>query len=127
MSSGDVERAIRESVADGERLKTAADGAPFTVEQLTPNALVLLLGEGQHKTPVSWQCLEGIPAFLRGKDWVPIGAGKYTTESDPQTLDGYLKRSVNRATASWVAGVLEHAGLVEVDRRRPARVRLKGE
>lgn len=124
--SGEVERAIRASVADGQRLRTAAQGAaPFTVERLTSDALVLLFGKGGHRTPIPWQCPEGVPAFLRGKDWVPIGAGKYTTESDPHTLDGYLKRSVNRAAASWVAGVLEHAGLDEIDRRRPARIRLR--
>jgi len=39
-------------------------------------------------------------------------------------LDGYLKRCIKRQTANYVAVVLERAGVLELDRERPARVRL---
>lgn len=54
---------------------------------------------------------------------MPIGS-KYETTADPGTLDGYLKGCIKRATAGWVAAVLESADVVEIDRGRPARVRL---
>jgi len=39
-------------------------------------------------------------------------------------LDGYLKRWIKRQTANYVAVVLERAGVLELDRERPAHVRL---
>ncbi|MQA97277.1 MAG: hypothetical protein GEV11_22530 [Streptosporangiales bacterium] len=44
---------------------------------------------------------------------------------DPTRLDGYLKEWHPRQTANYVAVVLERAGLVELDRGLPARVRLR--
>ena len=58
------------------------------------------------------------------REWVPIGS-KYETTADARTLDGYLKGYMKRATAGWVAAVLERAGVIEIDRSRPARVRLR--
>jgi hypothetical protein len=46
-------------------------------------------------------------------------AGSYSISSKPGSLDKHLKRSVNRATAAWIAGVLETAGVVTIDRGRP--------
>ena len=40
------------------------------------------------------------------------------------TLDAHLKRYLARATAGWVAVVLEEAGVVHVDRTPPAKVKL---
>jgi hypothetical protein len=48
----------------------------------------------------------------------------YDIEGVPGTLDAYLKGWIKRTTAGWIAVVLERAGVVELDRRRPARVRL---
>jgi hypothetical protein len=47
-----------------------------------------------------------------------------STQSQPGTLDEYLKTSLQRATAGWVAAMLEHAGVVAIDGSRPARVKL---
>jgi hypothetical protein len=55
--------------------------------------------------------------------WVPIGSA-YATDSFPGTLDAHLKRFVTRAAGGWVAVVLERAGVIEIDRSPPARVRL---
>jgi hypothetical protein len=66
--------------------------------------------------------LEGIPEYLRGRGWVLVGANR-RTNSD-YGLDGYLKRSIKRQTANYVAVVLERAGVPELDRERPAMVRL---
>jgi hypothetical protein len=120
---GVVEQAIRGTVLSGTHLATPARGAPFSVARLDDRAMVLLLGQKEAWTPLAWECLEGIVPFLAGRGWVEIGT-KYDTRADPATLDGYLKGYLKRATAGWVAAVLEHAGVVEVDRRPPAHVRL---
>jgi hypothetical protein len=86
--------------------------------------LVLLLGAKQTRTPFDWACLEGISDFLRGRGWIRVGANR-DVRGDATALDGYLKRCIKRQTADYMAVVLERAGLVELDRERPARVRLR--
>lgn len=54
---------------------------------------------------------------------VEIGT-TYDVQGRPGTLDVYLKNHVKRATAGWVAALLEAARVVEIDRSRPAKVRL---
>ena len=88
------------------------------------NAGIRILGEKKAWTPLSWACLEGVGRFLAGKGWVVIG-GVYETAGASDTLDGYLKAWIKRATAGWVAALLEAAGVAEIDRGRPARVRLR--
>jgi len=40
------------------------------------------------------------------------------------TLDAHLKQYLARATAGWVAVLLEEAGVVHMDRTPPAKVKL---
>jgi len=121
---GPVERAIRGSVAPGETLVTPTGRGQFVVERMDDVGLVLLLGKGRWWTRLTWRCLEGIVPYLARRSWVMIGS-RYDTHAYPETLDGYLKGCVKRATAGWVAVVLERAGIVDVDRSRPVRVRLR--
>jgi len=118
---GPVQRAVMNTVHSGDKLHTPAQKAEFEVAQVGGNGIILLLGKKQARTPLSWECLEGIPKFLEGKGWVDIGT-KFDTSADPTTLDGYLKGCIKRATAGWVAVVLERSGVIEIDRSRPARV-----
>ena len=122
---GPVEKAIRQNVTQGDVLHTPdkAKAAPFQIEGLDNECIVFLIGRKKTRTPIPWGCLEGIPNFLRGKDWIPIGT-VYDTHIDAGTLDGYLKQYIKRATAGWVAVVLGKAGLIEIDRTRPMHVRL---
>lgn len=124
--AGLVETAIRSKISPGQLLKTPdiQKSASFDVERLDTEGMVLLFGKKKTPTKISWQCLEGIPAFLKGKGWVEVGTVYYTS-ANPGTLDEYLKGWINRGTAGWVASVLEEAGIVEIDRNRPIRVRLK--
>ena len=121
---GSVKRAIRQLISEGDKLHTPAQAAEFEIGRIDNNGIVLLLGEQKAWTPLSWECLEGIPDFLGHDRWVVIGS-KFDTRADSTTLDGYLKGHIKRATAGWVAAVLESAGIVEIDRGRPAKVRLK--
>jgi hypothetical protein len=49
----------------------------------------------------------------------------YDTSAVSGTLDAYLKRFIDRATAGWAAALLEGPGVVQIDRGRPSRVRLR--
>jgi hypothetical protein len=106
------------------KLTTPTKAAPFELARIDEKGIVLLLGAQQAWTSISWTCLEGIPAFLGPGRWVEIGSS-YSTTAAPGTLDAYLKDHIKRATAGWVAAVLEAADVVQIDRRRPARVRLR--
>ena len=121
--TGPVEAAIRTHLAPGTELPTPTGRATFVVDEISPKELVLLFGPKKTRTAFSWPCLEGIPEFLRARQWVRIGANR-NVQGDRDALDGYLKRFIKRQTADYVAVVLERAGLVELDRERPARVRL---
>jgi len=122
--TGRVESAIRESVSPGELLATPTGRGQFKVARYTAEGLVLLLGEKEAWTPLPWQAMEGVPDFLRGRGWVAIGS-LYSTDSPPGSMDAYMKSYLKRATAGWVAVVLEHAGVLVINRSRPARVKLR--
>lgn len=121
---GPVTRAIRASITPGQTLFTPAARAPFSVQSVDEAGVVLLLGKGEHRVKLSWDCLEGVMPFMEaaGGD-VRIG-GQNDVEGLPGTLDEYLKTFTTTNTAGWVAAVLEHAGVVEVIDGRPMRVRV---
>ena len=107
-------------------LFTPTRSNPFVVERIDSRGVVLLLGPERTATPIAWDCWEGIPKYLRSKGGeIDIG-GRYTVAGNPGTLDAYLKPCAwGRATAGWVAAVLEVAGVVDIIRTRPARARLR--
>ena len=121
---GPIELAVREHVKASKRLLTPSQGKTFTVETVDDAGVVLLLGEKQTRTPIRWSVLEGVGTMLADSSWVPIG-GVYDTTAISGTLDAYLKRFIKRVTAGWVAALLERAGVVQIDRGRPSRVRLR--
>jgi hypothetical protein len=124
--AGRVEAAVRGAVAPGDQLATPTGQGQFTVARYTVGGLVLLLGEKEAWTPLPWVALEEVPGFLRGRGWVLIGSA-YSLDSVPGSLDEYLKKFLKRATAGWVAVVLEIAGVITVNRARPATIRLRPE
>lgn len=121
--AGRVEQAVRAAVSPGELLATPTGRGHFTVARYSADGLVLLLGEKQAWTPLPWRALEEVPDLLRGRGWVVIGS-VYAVDGRSGTLDEHLKRFLKRATAGWVAIVLEKAQVLDIDRSRPARVRL---
>jgi hypothetical protein len=120
---GRVESAVRGSVSPAELLATPTGRGRFKVARYTTEGLVLLLGTKEAWTPLPWRALKQVPDFLRGRGWVAIGS-LYSTDSQPGSLDEYLKSFLKRATAGWVAVVLERAGILVIDRSQPARVKL---
>ena len=92
------------------------------MDQLEAEGLSLLVGPKKTRTLLTWRCLEGVRGFLRGQGWVLVGANRDV--NGDYGLDGYLKGWIKRQTANYVAVVLERAGVLELDRERPAQVRL---
>lgn len=121
---GPVEGAVRERLVPGQRLRTP-QGAAFELSRIESRGVELLFGASKTPTWLSWDCLEGVIPYLTGRGWVRVG-GAYDVAGDEGTLDGYLKQHVKRATAGWVAAVLEEAGIVDLDRGRPAHVKVHG-
>lgn len=117
-----VEAAIRSSVRPGEVLPTPTGTATFVVDKLDAQGLSLLFGPQRTRTLLIWRCLEGVPGYLYGRGWVLVGANRDV--NGDYGLDGYLKGWIKRQTANYVAVVLERAGVLELDRERPAQVRL---
>ena len=54
---------------------------------------------------------------------MPI-TGSFSVDAVQGSFDEYMKSFLNRATGPWVAVLLERAQVVELDRDRPARMRL---
>ena len=120
--TGRAEDAIRAAVTPGDVLATAPTRGHFTIGHRTPDALILPPGEKEARTPLPRRALEEIPDFLHGRDWVLIGS-VYSTGSAQGSPDKHLKRHLKRATAGWVAAVLEKAAVITIDRSRPAHIR----
>lgn len=120
-----VETAIRGTIHEGECLSTPSKGSPFCVAKISIDGIVLELGEQRTATRFTWACLEGVLPFLAKHGKVRIIGAGMSTEIVPGTLDGYLKGCVQRYTASYVAALLEKAGVVTIDRTRPATVSLE--
>lgn len=121
--AGRVEAAIRAAVSLDTPLRTPSGRGRFTVTRYTTDGLVLLLGAKEAWTPLPWSALEGVPDLLRGQGWVRVG-GVYSMDMAQGTLDAHLKQYLARATAGWVAVVLEVAEVVHLDRTPPAKVEL---
>jgi hypothetical protein len=122
--AGRVENAVRTAITPGDVLATPSGRGRFTVARYTTDSLVLLLGEKEAWTPLPWRALEEIPDLLRAHDWVLIGS-VYSTDSRQGSLDEHLKRYLKRATAGWVAVLLEKAAVITIDRSRPAQIKLR--
>lgn len=120
---GPVERAIRKAISPGATLTTFGQSKPFVVKGYESDAMVILLGSGEHRTKIPWVGLEAVPDFLQGNGWIRAG-GQFSVEGEQGTLDAYLKQWLKRDIARWVVRVLAVAGVVEVDDGRPLRLRL---
>lgn len=66
-------------------------------------------------------CFEEASHYLRGKGWVRIGA--IHDVPIEETFKEFVQRYAHRSAASYVAPILEKIGVVEIDRRRTAKIR----
>jgi hypothetical protein len=105
------------------QLATPGQARRFEIAEINADGIVLLLGQGQWRTPIPWDALEGLADLLRGRGWVRT-SGAYEYSDDVTTPSGHLKQYVYRETSNWVMVVPEQAGVVELDRHRPIKARL---
>jgi hypothetical protein len=95
----------------------------FTVDTIDQSGVVLLFGQKQTPTLFTWEALESIRAHCLNSGWIVIG-GRRDVHGEPGTLDGFVKQVVNRAAAGYIASLLEAAGIAELERSRPGRMRV---
>ena len=101
-----------------------SSGKQFQVIHIDGEKVLIKTGKTPSKLKIPASALEEVPDFLRGKGWIRIGAVHEIT--DEPSLDTFLKRfSHGTSLASYVAPLLELAEIVETDRDRPAKMRLK--
>jgi hypothetical protein len=121
---GSVEDAIRTRFTVPVTLHTVGRGKPFVFSEMDPDGIVLLLGQGEWYTRLSWECLESVVTFLRRQaSWVPAG-GQHSVAGEPGTLDEHLKGWLKRDVARWLTVVLHEAGVVKVSEEPPLQLRL---
>ena len=108
-------------ITSGQVLYTPIQKKPFKIHSISPSGITLILGK-KWKTPIPAACWNGIPNYLKGKDWVEIGA--IHGISKPGTLENYIDGFIPRSAGNYVASILEHVGLVKIDRNLPSKVRL---
>ena len=122
-----VKDAIWSHLCPGTVLRTPDDakGKKFHVESIGPKGIkVDKLGY----TLITWDELEGVVDYLRGRGWVKIGASKNNVVSG-DTIEGCLRRIHKGKTmkSPFVAPVLEAAGIAAVDGSRPNKMKLRSE
>ncbi len=122
--AGPIERAIRATTREGEVLGSVSRSVPFVVGEFRTDALVLLVGAKAWQAVTPWEAIEKVPGFLRGRGQVKVGS-VHSNDVDPDSFDAFLRPFVTRSTASYLPVILERAGVVEVDKRRPASLRLR--
>lgn len=119
-----VMKMLMGKLKDGDKLGTPVQSKEFTLKHISEVEVTILIGKGR-KTTIPAECLNGIPDFLKGNDWVEIGA-IHDYACKPGSLEDYINNSKSEKTSvgNYVASILEHAGIVEIDRDAPSRVRL---
>ena len=119
---------ILKGIKEGMVLYTPVQRKQFRVHSVDDKKLVFFVGT-KTKIEVPRACWDGIPSFLKGRDWVKIGAKHESTEKVlPGSLERYLDGCPNKTSASaaeYVAPVLEYLNIVEVDNSRPSKIRLR--
>lgn len=119
-----VMRILMGKLKDGDILVTPVQGKEFIVKHISEVEVILVIGKSR-RTAIPAECLNGIPNFLKGMDWVEIGA-IHDYACKPGTLEDYINDSKPEKTSvgNYVASILEHTGIVDIDRRAPSKVRL---
>lgn len=119
-----VMKILMGKLKDGDKLVTPVRRKEFIVEHISETKTILMVGRGR-RTVVPAKYLNGIPNFLKGKDWVEIRA-THSKESRPGTLEAYMNyyKPERRGISNYVASILEYAEVVDIDRKLPSKVRL---
>lgn len=115
---------ITRKIRIGEVLQTPSGRARFEVYHIDPDRVMIRVGRKETLLTIPSSCFDAARDYLKGKGWVRIGAVHGV--ADDRTLERCLQRFTHgTSAASYVAPILEKSGIFEIDRRRPARIRLR--
>jgi hypothetical protein len=109
---------IAEKITSFPHSLETPSGKQFKITYTDGEKVLLETGRTPSIIKIPASVLEEAPNFLRGKGWISIGLVQ--GNSDGLSLD-----ALARSRAPYVAPLLELAEIVEIDRSRPAKVRLK--
>jgi len=119
-----VMKRIAELIPVGSRLNTPSGSSEFEITELSSKRIIVTVGERNTRIAIPGSCFENSVAFLKGKDWVRIGA--IHSFSYPGSFDAYIKDFTKGVSAaSYVSPILEKAGIVQINPIRPAKIKLK--
>jgi len=105
-------------------IKTPSGSSEFKINHKDSFGVVILVGKKGNRMTLPSSVFDDAPNFLRGKDWIEIGARHDV--ADVETFEEYVQSHTHgQSGASYVAPILEEIGIVEIDRKRPARIRLR--
>lgn len=126
-TEGPVERAVRQALGSGCMLLTPGRGIPARGQKefiATPEAQFVNISSIT-KQYVTWEILERVVPYMLERDGIIEIGAKNSVDSKPDTLDSYLKSSyeVSMRTATYVAPILEKAGVVCYDQVAGSRAR----
>ncbi len=122
---------ILQILTPGMKLKTPDlyKAALFRVTTVSKEGVGLSVGTRDSELFIPTALLEGTTDFLKEKGWAEIGANH--DKAKPGTLEDYLDQSrrelriPRQSNGSYIAPILKQAGFVEIDGRRPNRIRLR--
>ena len=119
---------LRREIPPGTVLRTPVRGYPFRIKYEKDKVVFFKNANEEPFSKIPRICWDGIPEFLRrNRDWVRIGPnfGPARKATLQEYLDGFWRQGKTHSSeANHVASVLEHLGVVEIDRSRPSKVRL---
>ena len=119
---------ITREICPGMVMYTPVRRAQFTVDSIDlENGMVVFSVGAKTRIKIPRACWDGIPNFLRGKNWIKIGSRHDTAPRGTfeEYLDQWWSEGKSHASgASYVVPVLEYLGIVEVDHNMPSKVRL---
>lgn len=98
--------------------------ARFEVES-TDDPVTFRVGKTKGRIRVPKSCLNGIPAFLRGKGWVR--SGSMHEDAIEGTFEDYLDKHKGKrggSLASYVVPILQEAGIIEIQYGKHLKVKL---
>jgi len=115
---------LMQKIPEGTVLKTPSRKKEFTVGKVYEKGVSVLVGQTETPITIPSSCFEGVPEFLREKGWIRIGVVHDVPFEG--SFESYVQSFTHRTSASsYVVPILETIGIIEVDRKRPSKIRLK--
>jgi hypothetical protein len=113
-----------QKIPEGTVYKTPSRKKEFTIDKVYEKGVSVLVGQTETPITIPSSCFEGVPKFLREKGWIRIGAVHDVPFEG--SFESYVQSFTHGTSASsYVVPILEKIGIIEVDRKRPSKIRLK--